>query len=357
MPSEIAGGVALQVNLAPSDLAHVRTILPHQLRRWGGQVDEVVWTLDTRRSPGPRGEGFDAALPAIRRALESLAQRDGRPRIHEVDYGPEATAALGERFFGGEEPPAKDCFGAPFMPYFSGLHAARSRYVLHMDGDMLFGGGSQAWVAEAVALLEDRDEILAVAPLAGPPTRSGRLPRRVVRRDAHTQLFGSRAARESRSPRTYRFRHMSTRLFLVDLRRLEDVAAPLALLPAPAWSYGAAVEEYPYLPAETSLSAAMRREGLVRLDHQGRPPGMWALHPGNRTPEVMQQLRVIVSAVEEGDVPPEQAGDYELLVPGVPRPKEGRRPRAIRLAWRATGLPRVRGWARRRRLERRFAAL
>ena len=45
-------GITLQVNLAPSDLPHAIHTIPHQLRRWRAQVDEVLLTVDLRRSTG-----------------------------------------------------------------------------------------------------------------------------------------------------------------------------------------------------------------------------------------------------------------------------------------------------------------
>ena len=41
-----AGSVTLQVNVAPVDLPHATEILPHQLRQWGGQVQEILFTFD-----------------------------------------------------------------------------------------------------------------------------------------------------------------------------------------------------------------------------------------------------------------------------------------------------------------------
>jgi hypothetical protein len=52
-------------------------------------------------------------------------------------------------------PPAKDCFGAPFFAYFYGLATVETRYVLHVDCDLLFGGGSSMWITEAIDLLTE----------------------------------------------------------------------------------------------------------------------------------------------------------------------------------------------------------
>jgi hypothetical protein len=44
--------------------------------------------------------------------------------------------------------------GGPFHAYVYGLLKAEADYVVHMDSDMLFGGGSQKWLDEAIGWLE-----------------------------------------------------------------------------------------------------------------------------------------------------------------------------------------------------------
>lgn len=79
-------GVTLQVNVAPSDLPDASETLGHQLRRWSGQVDEVLYTLDLRKSAGPRGAHFDEYKPGMLRLIEDLANSCPRRRLVEVDY-------------------------------------------------------------------------------------------------------------------------------------------------------------------------------------------------------------------------------------------------------------------------------
>jgi hypothetical protein len=45
----------LQINLTPTDLLHLIHILPHQLRQFGGQVDEMLLTVDLHQSRGRFG--------------------------------------------------------------------------------------------------------------------------------------------------------------------------------------------------------------------------------------------------------------------------------------------------------------
>jgi hypothetical protein len=351
--------VTLQVNVAPTDLPHAGTVLPHQLRQWSGQVREVLYTLDTRKSPGPRGSFFDERLPGMRALMEGLCAAEHDRRVLEVDYSDEARAEVGERFFGGRDVPLKDCFGAPFYAYFAGLDQAHTRYVLHVDGDMLFGGGSQSWIDEAVDLLRGRDEVLLCSPLAGPPTADGRLSAAVRRRQRTTQLFGSAPELECQMPRAYRLRHATSRIFLIDLERLEESVGALAVLAAPTWTHGSNLAETPFLPAETVLSRAMRSCDLLRVDYLGRGSGMWFLHPPHRSEQFYRDLPDVVRRIESGEVPEAQRGDSEVgdaLVDWTSVRRERPRRSANHRVIAATGIPAAVATIRRWKWTRRMAA-
>jgi len=106
--------VTLQISLAPTDLPHAQQILPHQLRQWGDQVDEVLFVVDLHRSRGKFAEGWNERLPGLRRLLDECCLAHGQARLIEVDYGEEMKAAVEAAFFGGHTMPAKDYRGAPF---------------------------------------------------------------------------------------------------------------------------------------------------------------------------------------------------------------------------------------------------
>ena len=95
MVSPMAPPVTLQVNVAPTDFPHARHTLPHQLRQWGGQVQEVLFTFDLHRTAkgGRFGEGFEERLEPMRRLLEELCAAHPQARVEEVDYSSERLAA------------------------------------------------------------------------------------------------------------------------------------------------------------------------------------------------------------------------------------------------------------------------
>ena len=55
----------LQINLAPTDLPHLIHVLPHQIRQFGGQVDEILLTLDLHQSRGRFGAAWKSVYPVF----------------------------------------------------------------------------------------------------------------------------------------------------------------------------------------------------------------------------------------------------------------------------------------------------
>ncbi len=169
---------ALQINLHPLDARHVVHTLEHQLEAWGGQVERVVLTVDTRQSRNGRYAAAD--YEENRRPLfdhiETIAGRWPKIEIAEVDYSPAAREAVRQRYFAtSEDYPDKAFDGGPFHGYFYGLHRAKADYVVHIDSDMLFGGASQKWLDEAIGWLAKTPDALFAGPLSGPPRADGSL--------------------------------------------------------------------------------------------------------------------------------------------------------------------------------------
>jgi hypothetical protein len=311
-------GVTLQVNVAPPDFPHAREVLPHQLRQWGRQVDEVLFTLEVRRSPGRHRHGWDDHRHNMERLLSELCEAHPNARVEPVDYSPRARAAVSRRFFGGAAVPIKDQYGTPFYGYFFGLLSSRHRFVLHTDSDMLFGGGGQAWTAEASRLLAARREVFTCSPLPGPPTPDGRIPPHVAVR----HVLGS-TAENGLGPRPYKtdvggpafaFPAMSSRLFMIDCLALGGGGVVLSAASTDLRrSILALIEGHPrYQVAEAAVSRAMVERGLVRVDFLGTSPGMWSIHPPYRSAAFYRALPDLVRRIEQGDVPEAQRGDYDI---------------------------------------------
>jgi hypothetical protein len=290
--------VTLQISLAPSDYRHAQQLLPHQVRAWRDQVDDILLTIDFHRSPGRFSarweEGRDRILP--------LAQSIPGARVAPVDYGEAAHARVAAEFFGGQRIPKKDFRGGPFYSYFFGLSQARHDHVLHTDSDLFFGGGSATWLGEAVAHLAAHPEVLFAAPLPGPPL-PGRPPLQLE------------ATAEPDQENAFRFSFMSTRLFLLRRARFRAVVGALEPRRPPklkdtllARLEGNPPEDSP----ENLFTAAMRARGLVSRAFLGATPGRWSLHPPYRDADFYAKLPELIRRIESGDVPDAQRGDHDL---------------------------------------------
>jgi len=310
--------VTLQISLAPSDHRLARHILPHQIRTWRPQVAEILLTVDLHRS---RGRFADDWADGRDRIL-ALANSIEGARVLVVDDGPAAVAAVAREFFGGRTVPRKDHRGGPYYSYFFGLHAASHPRVLHCDADMMFGGGSPIWLAEADALLDANPDILVTAPLPGPPAPDGRL----------RELQGTRLALPGLA---YEFRDVSTRVFLLDRDRWHRRLGALRPGLAPLRGLLLALLEGnpPRQLPEKLLAAAMARRGLRRVDFLGQVPGMWSLHPPFRGADFLTKLPTLLARVEAGDMPLEQLGFHDVCDQLVDW-SEGRQRLAQRRWWR-----------------------
>jgi hypothetical protein len=312
--------VTLEITLAPPDLRHVRHVLPHQLRTWAAQVSEILCVLDLRPVPGAPAPSWESDGRLLEELVDDCCTPYAHAHTRVVDYGSDVADAIAARFLGDRPPPAKTYRGGPFYAYFFGLLVSRYDSVLHLDSDMMFGGGSQRWVDEALDQLHGRSDALVCQPYPCPPRPDG-------------VVFNPGAEPEAGTVPALRFQTITTRYFLIDLRRFDERIGSLGVRAhAPAvrrvglhdWLRG--VGDLPFrdrlrplrlatpridLP-ERLLGEAMAAAGMYRLDYLGSPPGMWVLHPRERTDAYYAVLPQLVERIERGDVTKEQRGHYDL---------------------------------------------
>lgn len=293
--------VALQINYTPTDLAHARQLLPHQLRQLAGQVDEVVFNLDLHRSRGDFTAGWEEKIAPTRELLESTAAALPDARVAEVDYSAAKRRAVADEYFGGADAPFKDFRGRPFYTAVEPWSTVSADWVLHIDSDMLLGGGSQTWVSEAQDLLRSFPTYVLASPLPGPPRADGRVLRQPN-------------ARYVEPAPAFVVPRMSWRMFLVHLPKFKDAVGSIPLLPAPlkgrAWTMRE--DNPPVEKVENIVGHQMKLYGLKRIDFLGSDPGMWSLHPPLRSERFYAALPGLIDRVERGDVPDEQRGDYDV---------------------------------------------
>jgi hypothetical protein len=304
----------MQINTYPLDLPHFRESLAHKMRAFSEQVDQTLVTVDVRPPQSGRykgdanGDKYAKSLEAFRALYREFEDRYPNITFHEVDYSQEEKAAVSDFFLGQVQMPDKAWDGGPFYCYFQGIRAARTDYVLHMDADMLFGGQSQTWVAEAIELLKKREDLLFVSPLAGPPHPNGLQGKHVGADHAYdTETINGRAA--------HRFHFVSTRVFLIDMKRFKSHVGELVLY-KPSLSQrlrgnllGNPIET---ISAELLLSETLQAHGLGNMCYLGSGSGMYSLHPPFHFPSFHAALPDLISRVEHGNIPEGQLGDYDI---------------------------------------------
>lgn len=307
---------ALQINLHPLDVRHAVHTLPHQLDVWGDQVDRIAFTVDTRQSRSGRysGRTYDESRARLFALLEAIARQSPKAEIAEVDYSPTALESVRQRYFSTSRAhPEKAFDGGPFHAYFYGLLKADAEYVVHMDSDMLFGGGSQVWLEEAIGRLKKTPDALFAGPLPGPPRADGTLG------DLHGGFPGLTGIqppeRLAAAYPAYRFRTVSTRIFVLDQGRFDASVGALDLVrPNLRRRIRARLfRQSPLsMPAEEIISAAMMRKGLSRIDFLGSGAGIYSLHPPYRTDAFYQELPHLIARIVAGAIPAAQRGDYDV---------------------------------------------
>ncbi len=304
-------GSAVQISTYPMDARHAEHLVPHWIRTWRGMVDRIVITIDTHRSRSGRyrGSNFDASLAALRNHIERAREHYPQLEVHDVDYSPDVRRQVAQRFFALDDIPVKAWDGGPFYSYFYGMFMARARYIVHYDGDMLFGGGSTQWMREAIDLFDARPDLLLVSPFPGPPRPDGAIFGHEVMQN------GEPPKRENLPALAYRFDHASTRIFLIDMQRFDRSVGALPLLrPSPLQRLKAFILKNPPQAREGEyiLSRTLTKFGLCRIDFLGVAPGLWSLHPPYRTEEFYRRLPEIIRRVESGALPVEQLGHFDL---------------------------------------------
>jgi hypothetical protein len=295
--------VSMQITLTPADLQEVRHFLPHQLRIWAGQVDEVLLLVDVPPAKAER-DGARGSLGELREFLEDQRRSHRHLDWRLVDYSPEAKRQVEQMFYGGRRVPDHDYRNRPIYAYLHLLLATRHDLVFHIDCDMMFGGGSQTWLAEAVELLARRPELLACNPLPGPPRPDGRL---------RSQRY--RPMPEPHTSPAYRFPTLSYRVFILDRRAFAERLGQLRSEWPPLRSTLRTLllrGRRPYALLEQVIAGAMMRHGQFRLDFLGLGPGMWAIHPRFRTARFKRALPSLLRLVEAEEVHQSQRGEYDL---------------------------------------------
>ncbi|MEO1093289.1 MAG: hypothetical protein AAFX01_00125 [Cyanobacteria bacterium J06638_28] len=318
--------VSVWILAARTDLPYLAKTIPHQMRTCNYPFVERVLALDTAPLSGDKLTRYGTgSQEEVRQACQALIDAGVMDRIVEIDYDPALVDQIYEKYFGPEQAPlmrghTHNWKGSTVYASLYCIEAAASDYYLHFDADMLlYQAPNFNWITEAIEMLKKVPTIAAIRPLCGPP-------------QAEDKVYQNHAVKKD-DRGFYAHKFFSMRAYLVDRRRFAQLSPiPLAWKHNPLWSrqlpqplqtIGAAIERRLHNNKNLPLNGAiasfepMTSERLEQTDYVRADLASsqaWTVHPAKHSPEFIQALPTLISLVEKGVYPPEQAGQYDLAL-------------------------------------------
>jgi hypothetical protein len=305
-------GVTLQINLAAADRSYAHHIVPALARSHRPAMREILVTIDftkpqktkqTDPAVRCREPEFTAQLEEVRAQAESWRNDGIIDRVLCLRSEDPWLKTVTRKYSGRWLPETHDYGGRPITGYWAGIEAARTRYVVHYDGDMfLYQAPGFDWTRHAIPFLAKQEHALSASPRLTPPYAS-----RIPYGDSATTHEGMPLFPVEGGWKQYYF---STRVFLIDRHKLERY---LPVGRGPALAEQLAVKAlrrgFPR-SAEKMLWSTVGREGGYRLILSTEQA--WVLHPNWKPPEYPVLVPAILECVAANRVPDGQLGTSEL---------------------------------------------
>lgn len=241
---------------------------------------------------------------AARRAFETVVEKALSAGVIDryIPLSGVRNDVLGRKHFGQTIPSMRDHRGVPMFGWIVGIESAKTDYVVHFDSDiLLYQARDKDWISDGIEVLKADERAMFVAPMPGPPHREGKLLDQATPPIVDAQG-------------NWRFRTFSSRRFLVDRTKLN------ALLPIPLCyvskkrhflmklGVGEALHNWEYC-----MGMALARSAYDRVHL--RSSQAWTIHCPSHDAQWQTLLPSIISRVEKGEFPGEQAGLYDLQLP------------------------------------------
>ena len=261
---------------------------------------QVSLVLDTKKPSGVLSNTVNQSeFRILQNLLEDLAQKYGFSLIF-AEYQKQQIRSKNKIQFNY---PHKEthCFrGYPIYGSFKQFFDSDSKYILHLDCDMIFyEAPTFSWVHEGIRIMEENEDILCVLPRGGPPTPDGSLH----------QCTTNYNIDEKRG--LYLFKNFTSRHYLIHRERF------LSLLPLkPQWlSWREPIKSRLFgngnmLCWETIVEHSLTKSPMWRADLM--TDRAWSLHPGDRSEEFYQLLPEIIDSVNRNEFPEKQRGHFDL---------------------------------------------
>ena len=200
------------------------------------------------------------------------------------------------------------CFrGYPIFGSFKQFTDTSSKYLLHLDCDMIFYEAPDfSWIQEGMRIMEENEDILCVLPRGGPPNKD------------ETLHQGTTEYQTDKKRELFLFKNFTSRHYLIHKQRF------MSLLPLkPLWlSWREPIKcrflgKGKMLCWESMVGEALENSNLWRADLM--TDQAWSIHPGDRSAEFYKLLPKIIESVSRNDFPIIKVGTLTLdWVIGMP---------------------------------------
>ena len=291
----------LSILAGPRDLPFFAQIVRHLVRVSRFPFSQRILIADTEPRQRSRSPNDVELLERFRIECDALRRESVIDTVIELDLRRDRALRrrLAQRHFQGTSRETRDFRGAPLFGWIASLDQSEATYHLHFDSDiLLYQEANYCWMQDAFRVLRDRPDVMFISPLPGPPRKDGQLIQPNVRFEQDADGFFS-------------FKTFSSRRFLVDRRRFDE------LLPL---KFTYASRRHRMLSFLNGKSAACNWEQMVDAALRQSPfcrahlesPKAWSLHIPDHSPRFVEMLPSLISHVEAGLYPEEQAGHYDL---------------------------------------------
>ena len=286
--------------VARSDAAFLPSTLPPLCRMAEKANCHTKIIVDATDPNGVLGKSLEhSKLSKVIEVIESV--KKNYPFEYEVfSPVPNEVLKLSKLHFGS---PYKEthCFrGYPLHGSMRQFHNDESKYILHLDCDMIFYEKKGfSWIKEGVKIMEEYEDILCVLPRGGPPSKTNTIPQGTTKYEVDNKR------------RLFLFKNFSSRHYLINRERF------LNLLPMkPLWLSwrepfkSALCGKGKMLCWEDIVSQALNNSDYWRADLQTSES--WSIHPGDRSEKFYTLLPQILKLTQKGVFTEEQTKHFDL---------------------------------------------
>lgn len=285
---------------AVTDLSFLQFTIPHQVNQCKVNGKKVL-RIDTSPVSGYYKDHRELSKLSELKDLGINFLNEGLiDEVLQIEYTKESLNAAYRRHF-GKEFPETHCFrGYPYYGSVLPFESSDSEYIAHLDSDMLiYQEKGFDWIKEAIQIMEDNQDIICCLPLSGPPLSEGQLHQ------------GSTEYKFDKKRCVYLFKNFTSRIFVMNTMRFAsllpmkiDWLSWREIIKSKLWGNGK------MLCWEVSVTSAIEKSTFYRADLANK--FAWSLHPPERGKRFNSLIPQLISQIESGWFPKQQAGHYDL---------------------------------------------